>query len=333
MKRLDTRQRTGLVLGPILFVAVGIWLTGQGLPSPAAWAGAVVVLMATWWMTEPIPLWATGCIPLIAYPLLGVASPFAVALQYFDPVNFLFLGGMMIAASMQQWGLHRRIALTIISAIGVSPRRIVLGFMLATAFVSLWISNTATTVMMFPIGMAVLLKMGEQMGSEDPLVRRFGLALMLGIAYAASIGGIGTKIGTAPNIIMVKQAADVLGTDIGFATWLMIGLPIVLVALPIVFLFLVHVAAPVPSTGFPGGGDVIEQERIGLGRMSHGERVSFVGFLSAALLWIFRNDIELGSFTIPGWWPLVTLSWEDIIRRSSGQSAGTAREADASGRR
>ena len=122
--------------------------------------------MATWWMTEPVPLWATGCIPLLAFPLLGIASPFAVVLQYFDPVNFLFLGGMMIAASMQQWGLHRRIALNIISAIGVSPRRIVLGFMLSTAFVSLWISNTATTVMMFPIGMAVLLKMGEQMGPD-----------------------------------------------------------------------------------------------------------------------------------------------------------------------
>jgi solute carrier family 13 (sodium-dependent dicarboxylate transporter), member 2/3/5 len=312
--RLDARQRTGLVLGPLLFAAAGVWLSTQGLAAPAAWAGAVVVLMATWWMTEPIPLWATGCIPLLAYPLFGVASPFAVLLQYFDPVNFLFLGGMMIAASMQQWGLHRRIALTIISAIGVSPRRIVLGFMLATAFVSLWISNTATTVMMFPIGMAVLLKMGEQMGPDHPLVRRFGLALMLGIAYAASIGGIGTKIGTAPNIIMVKQAAAVLGTDLGFATWLMIGLPIVLVALPIVFLFLVHVAAPVPASGFPGGADVIEQERIGLGRMSRGELVSFVGFLTAALLWIFRNDIELGSFTIPGWWPLITFGWEDIIR-------------------
>ena len=188
MNRLDARQRTGLVLGPVLFLIVGTWLGAQGLSMPASWSGAVVVLMATWWMTEPIPLWATGCIPLLAYPLFGVAGPFAVVLQYFDPVNFLFLGGMMIAASMQQWGLHRRIALTIISAIGVSPRRIVLGFMLATAFVSLWISNTATTVMMFPIGMAVLLKMGEQMGPDHPLVRRFGLALMLGIAYAASIG-------------------------------------------------------------------------------------------------------------------------------------------------
>ena len=313
MERFDTRQRIGLALGPLLFVAVGLWLGNQGLPFEARWAGAVVVLMATWWITEPLPLWATGCIPLLAYPVLGIANLFDVGLQYFDPVNFLFLGGMMIAASMQQWDLHRRIALNIIAAIGVSPRRIVLGFMLATAFVSLWISNTATTVMMFPIAMAVLLKLGEQMDADDPLLRRFGLALMLGIAYAASIGGIGTKIGTAPNIIMVKQAAAVMGRDLDFATWLLIGLPIVLVALPLVFLFLVHVSAPIPATGFPGGGEVVTRERAQLGRMSLGERVTFVGFLTAALLWIFRNPIELGALTIPGWWSLVTFGWQDIL--------------------
>jgi sodium-dependent dicarboxylate transporter 2/3/5 len=313
MARFDTRQRVGLVLGPLLFFAVGLALGNQGLAFDARWSGAVVVLMATWWITEPLPLWTTACIPLIAYPALGVANPFDITLQYFDPVNLLFLGGMMIAASMQQWGLHRRIALTIISAIGVSPRRIVLGFMLATAFVSLWISNTATTVMMFPIAMAVLLKLGEQMPANDPLLRRFGLALMLGIAYAASIGGIGTKIGTAPNIIMVQQAETVLGQTIDFATWLMIGLPIVLVALPAVFLFLVHVSAPIPASGFPGGGAVIERERGALGRMSFGEKVTFVAFVTAALLWIFRNSIEIGSLTIPGWSGLVTFGWEDII--------------------
>jgi len=312
---LDARQRTGLALGPILFFTVGWALGIQDLSFEARWAGAVVVLMATWWITEPMPLWATGCIPLAAYPLLGVTRFHEVALQYFDPVNFLFLGGMMIAASMQQWGLHRRIALAIIGAIGSSPRRIVLGFMLATAFISLWISNTATTVMMFPIAMAVLLKLGEQSGDRDPLLRRFGLALMLGIAYAASIGGIGTKIGTAPNIIMVKQAQDVLGRDLDFATWFMIGLPVVLIALPLVYLFLIRIAAPVPAVGFAGSHEVIVAERAGLGRMSGGERVAFVAFLSAALLWIFRKDIELGFVTIPGWWRLVSFGWEDVIGR------------------
>jgi len=313
---MDARQRIGVVIGPLLSLAAGASLAHAGLSLAASAAGATIVLMAIWWMTEPIPLWLTGCIPLLAYPLAGVAPWHAVALQYLDPVNFLFLGGMMIAASMQQWGLHRRIALAIIGAIGSSPRRIVLGFMLGTAFVSLWISNTATTVMMFPIGMAVLLKLAEQTDSYDPLLRRFGLALMLGIAYAASIGGIGTKIGTAPNIIMIKEGQSELGIDIDFVSWLGIGLPIVLIALPIVYLFLVRVAAPVPSTGFAGTGEVIARERASLGSMSPGERVSFIAFVSAALLWIFRNDIELGSqLTIPGWSRLVGFGWEDLLGR------------------
>ena len=308
-----TRERIGMFLGPLLFVGTGLLLGTQGLSPEACWTGGVVVLMATWWMTEPIPLWVTGCIPLAAYPLIGAAEVHEVALQYLDPVNWLFLGGMLIAASMQQWGLHRRIALGIISVIGASPRRIVLGFMLATAFISLWISNTATTVMMFPIGMAVLLKLSEQSGPNHPDLRAFGLSLMLGIAYAASIGGIGTKIGTAPNIIMVKQAQEVLGYDIDFATWLAIGLPLVLIALPIVYLFLVRIAAPVPASGFAGSAEVIAQERAGLGRMNVGERIALVGFLSAALLWIFRKDIELDTFTIPGWSRLWTFGWEDFL--------------------
>jgi len=309
------RQRIGLVVGPLVAVAFGLWLSHHDLSLAAAASGATVALMATWWMTEPVPLWLTACIPLIAYPLAGVAPWHAIALQYFDPVNFLFLGGMMIAASMQQWGLHRRIALTIIAAIGSSPRRIVLGFMLGTAFVSLWISNTATTVMMFPIAMAVLMKLAEQTGPDDPLLKRFGLALMLGIAYAASIGGIGTKIGTAPNIIMVKESQAELGTNIDFATWLGIGLPIVLIALPVVYWFLVRVAAPIPAAGFAATGDVIAKERAGLGPMSTGERIAFVAFLSAALLWIFRNDIELGAVTVPGWSRLIGFGWSDVLGR------------------
>jgi solute carrier family 13 (sodium-dependent dicarboxylate transporter), member 2/3/5 len=304
------------VLGPLLFLAVGWWLGGYPeLSFAARWTGAVVALMATWWITEPVSLWATGCIPLIAYPLLGIGSLPVIALQYFDPVNFLFLGGMMIAASMQQWGLHRRIALGIIAVIGSSPRRIVLGFMLGTGFISMWISNTATTMMMFPIAMALVLKLSEQVPADDPLVKRFGLALMLGIAYAASIGGISTKIGTAPNIIMVKAAQDALGHELDFVTWLSIGLPLVLVTLPIVFIYLVRVAAPLPAAGFAGGGEAIAEERAGLGPMRPGERVAFVAFVSAALLWIFRKDIDLGFVTIPGWWDLITLSWDDVLGR------------------
>ena len=312
---LGTRQWAGLLLGPFLFVAIMGASAYAGLDSAQRWAAATVVLMAFWWITEPVPLWATASLPLVIFPLSGVATFFPVVLQYFDPVNFLFLGGMLIAAAMQQWGLHRRIALGIVDTIGTSPRRIVLGFMLGTGFISLWISNTATTMMMYPIGMAVLLKLAEHRNAEDVELRHFGLALMLGIAYGASIGGIGTKIGTAPNLVFVKLAEPVLGHGVDFVTWLMVGLPIVIIALPLVWWYLVRIAAPLPAEGFAGSGAVIAAERAGLGSMNRGERVVLVAFLLAAFLWIFRKDIDLGTFSIPGWWRYVTFGWEDMLGR------------------
>ncbi|MBI4006164.1 MAG: anion permease [Gammaproteobacteria bacterium] len=316
LPKYGNRQRTGLLLGPLLFLVISLSAESLGLDAEQRWAAATVMLMATWWITEPIPLWATACLPLIIYPLTHIASLFSVTLQYFDPINFLFFGGMLIAAAMQQWGLHRRIALGIVDTIGTSPRRIVLGFMLGTGFISLWISNTATAMMMYPIGMAVLLKLEEQDDADNLLLRHFGLALMLGIAYAANIGGIGTKIGTAPNLVFVKQAGPLLGHDVDFLTWFKVGLPIVLIALPLVWWYLVRIAAPLPSQGFAGSSEVIAEERAGLGAMNRGERIVLIAFVLAALLWIFRKDIELGVFTIPGWWRYVTFGWEDIIGRS-----------------
>lgn len=303
----DARQRAGLILGPLVFLAIVLAATRAGLGTPERWAAATVALMAIWWITEPLPL--------IIFPLSGVAVLFPVVLQYFDPVNFLFLGGMFIAASMQQWGLHRRIALGIIDTIGASPRRIVLGFMLGTGFISLWISNTATTMMMYPISMAVLLKLSEQAESDAEELRHFGLALMLGIAYSASIGGIGTKIGTAPNLVFVKLAGPVLGHDVDFITWLKVGLPIVFIALPVVWWYLVRIAAPLPAEGFHGSKEIIAAERAGLGPMNRGECIALVAFLLAAFLWIFRKDIELGVFTVPGWWKYITFGWEDVLGR------------------
>ncbi len=310
---MQTRSRIGLFLGPVLFVAVGVALSRAGLPAAAAWCGATVVLMACWWITETLPLWATASLPVVLFPWVGAAPFHEVLPQYFDPINFFFLGGMWIAASMQQWGLHRRIALGIVARLGASPRRIVLGFMLATAFITLGISNTATTMMMFPIGMAVLRKFEEQHGRDDPAQRRFGLALMLGIAYAASIGGIGTKIGTGTNLVFVKQAAGLV--EIDFFAWLKLGLPIVALVLPLVWVYLVRVAARWPAEAFAGGQEAILQARAALGRRSRGENIALAAFLTAAALWIFRKDIELGPVTIPGWWNLVWWSWEDVLGR------------------
>lgn len=315
MSSYDRRQWTGLVLGPSLFIVIVMTAAATGLSSGPGWVAATVILMAVWWITEPLPLWMTAMLPLLVFPLSGATTLFPVVLQYFDPVNFLFLGGMLIAAAMEQWGLHRRIALGIVATIGASPRRIVLGFMLGTGFISMWISNTATTMMMYPIGMAVLLKLAEHTDTHAEELRRFGLALMLGIAYGASIGGIGTKIGTAPNLVFVKLSESMLDTSIDFLTWLKMGLPIVIIALPVAWWYLVRVAAPLPATGFAGSAEVIAAERARLGPMSRGEQVTLVAFLLAAVLWIFRKEIDVGAFTIPGWWKYVTFGWEDILGR------------------
>lgn len=316
--KFGLRQRVGLIVGPLLFLAVGFGLEGGGPAAEARWTAAIVALMATWWITEPLPLWLTALLPAIAFPLCGAAPLVPVLLQYADPVNFLFLGGMMIAAAMQHWGLHRRIALAIIARIGTSPRRLVLGFMLATGFVSLWISNTAATLVMFPIAMAVLIKFRESAAPGDILPQRFGLALMLGLAYAASIGGIGTKIGTAPNLVFAREAVPFLGREIDFATWLRVGLPIVLIALPLVWAYLVHIAAPLPHGGLGHAERLLRTERAGLGAMSRGEWVVLAGFLGAAWLWAFRKDIDLGDLIIPGWSRLIPVGASQWIEQQAG---------------
>jgi solute carrier family 13 (sodium-dependent dicarboxylate transporter), member 2/3/5 len=305
----ESRQVVGLFLGPLLFFLTALALKFSGLNPAACWAAATVALMSCWWITEPIPLWATACVPIVTFPVLADASLGIIILQYLDPVNFLFLGGMWIAACMEQWGLHRRIALNIVAKIGTSPRRIVLGFMLATGFITLWISNTAAAIMMFPIGMAVLRKFEEQHSRSDELLQSFGLALMLGIAYAASIGGIGTKIGTGTNLVFVKNSPK----PIDFITWAKIGMPVVLISIPLVWFYLVRFGARVPDRDFPGGAEAIHGERARLGPIKPGEMVALVAFLTAALLWIFRKDIELGTFVLPGWSRLVPWEWKDVL--------------------
>lgn len=311
--RLEPLGRWGVLLGPLGCIATNLALRWAGHPASAAWAAGVVFLMACWWITEPFPLWVTALLPLPLFPLLGVASFWPTLLEYFAPVNFLFLGGMWIAAAMEQWGLHRRLSLGIVARIGVSPRRIVLGFMLATAFASLWISNTAATVMMFPIGMAVLGRFADLSGRHDPEHRRFGRALMLGIAYAASMGGIGSKIGTGTNLVFVREAHRTLGLEVSFVTWFKLGLPIVVLVIPLAWLYLVRVAAPVPATVSAAGRDAILSERSKLGPPSRGEIQVAIAFCLAAFLWVFRKPMDLGVVVLPGWEDLWPFSWQEVL--------------------
>jgi len=269
---------------------------------------AVAVLMAWLWITEALPIPVTSLIPGVAFPLLHIMDGNRVFQSYSDSNIFLFMGGFFLAMAMQKWELHKRIALHIVHFIGLGPRKIVLGFMAATAFLSMWISNTAATMMMYPIGLAVILQItrrsGEN-GSEIPEknVKNFRTTLMLGIAYASSIGGIGTIIGTPPNIVLVSAMKSIFpdSPEIGFLRWMMVGVPIVLIFVPVVWFFMTNIVFPIRIKFLQDSASVIQEELDKMGPMSKGERRVLAIFILTALMWIFRQDLVLGTFIIPGW--------------------------------
>jgi len=267
---------------------------------------ACAVLMAVWWLSEALPLPVTAILPLVLFPILKLMPMKDTVVPYADPNVFLFMGGFMIAMAMQKHNLHKRIALNIIHLMGTSPKKIILGFMIATAFLSMWISNTATAMMMLPIGIAVVEHIRNYMTSKENTSANsnaIGTTLMLSIAYASSIGGVGTLIGTPPNIVFAGMSRKLFPDmpAIGFVDWLMIGLPVVIVFLPITWIYLVYIGAPVRKMRIPGNRDIIKEEIKLLGPMKKGEILTLVVFCGTALGWIFRKDILIGSFRIPGW--------------------------------
>ena len=291
--------------------AIGFWL-GLGcfllllaLPIdaanlPASRLAAVASLMAIWWVSNALPLFATAILPLVLFPLLGIMSGNDVAPVYFNSTIVLFLGGFMIALTMERWNLHKRIALGIIHAVGGGPARIILGFMVAAAFLSMWISNTATAVMMVPIGLAMVLQVEESAGAGHS--RTFTIALMLGIAYGCSMGGLTTLVGTPPNLSFQRifQIIFPEAPPIDFSSWIVLGLPIGITMIALAWLLLTHVLyRPSPEVRIQK--DVIERERARLGPISFEERSVAVVFAATALLWVFRRDLQLGFATIPGW--------------------------------
>jgi solute carrier family 13 (sodium-dependent dicarboxylate transporter), member 2/3/5 len=289
------RERVGLIAGPLVFAAMLLAPAPAGL-SPDGWrVAAAAVLMAVWWMTEALPIPATALLPLVLFPALGVLDMPQTAAPYANEIIFLFMGGFLLAAAMERWGLHRRIALRIVAAVGTSPRGLVLGFMVATAFLSMWISNTATVAMMLPIAIA-LAAMFRPSG-EGPY--QFGTALMLGIAYAASIGGVATLIGTPPNAVFAAAAGELLGVQIGFFEWMLVGVPLAVVFVPVCWALLVGLLYP-PG---PLAGDadaLISQERAAMGRASRAEKMVFAVFVATALAWIMRAPKPMAGFTVPG---------------------------------
>jgi sodium-dependent dicarboxylate transporter 2/3/5 len=252
---LGTRRRLGLVLGPIAFLLV-LAAPLPTLDAPAQAVLAVGTLMAVWWLTEALPLAATALLPLVLFPLLSIKSTNATAPSYMNRNIILFMGGFFLAMAMQRWRLHRRIALFIVGTVGTGGRRLVLGFMIATAFLSMWISDTATTMMMLPIVLAVILEVspGARIGGSDTPVefteeQATSSALLLGIAYAALIGGLATLVGTPPNIVLAGAFSTLYpdAPPIGFFQWMMVGLPLTVLFLPVAWFYLTRVAYMVPA--------------------------------------------------------------------------------------
>ncbi|WAC05364.1 MAG: DASS family sodium-coupled anion symporter [Methanoregula sp.] len=299
------RQVPCIIAGIILFCSITLLpVEMYGIPSPVKYTTAIAALMVLWWITEPVPLAATALLPLVLFPLFGILTIKDAAASYGDQIIFLFLGGFIIAAAMQRWGLHRRIALKIIRTSGTSPKRLVLGFMAATAFLSMWISNTASAMMMIPMAVAILAALtGEEGGQPVPDgVRKFRVCLVLGVAYAATIGGIGTIIGTPANGIFVAQAETLFpgSLPVDFFTWLKFGFPFAAIFLLIAWFWLTGIAFRGMPETIPGIQQIIGQEIGGLGALNRGERWTLLVFAATALAWIFENTKVIGGVTIPG---------------------------------
>lgn len=298
--RVLVRKRIGLLAGVVLGVVV-YFVMPQDLEQPARITAAIAALMASWWMTEAIPLAATALIPLVLFPALNVATVDDVAPPYANPIIFLFMGGFMLALALQRWNLHRRIALATVLLVGTKPKQLVGGFMIATGFVSMWVSNTATAVMMIPIGLSVLGLVASTEGEEKP-PKNFGIALMLGIAYSASIGSLGTIIGTPPNALMVGYLAENHDINIGFGEWMLVGVPMAVVFMAIAWFLLTHVLFKPEIDEIPGGRELIHDEFKKLGSMNHGEKLVLATFVLAAAAWIgvplLWPDTNIGNAVI-----------------------------------
>jgi sodium-dependent dicarboxylate transporter 2/3/5 len=297
--RVTTRAWIGRVLGPVAAVAVYLLLPeAEGLTEAGRGTAAVGVLMAVWWLSEALPLPATALLPIVLFPPLQVVDVGEATAPYADDIIFLFLGGFLLALAMQRWGLHRRVALVTIMAVGTQPVRVVGGFMLATAFLSMWVSNTATAVMMLPIGLSVLQLVydgsdGDPVTGED--APTFAICLMLGIAYAASIGSLATIIGTPPNLFLAGYVEETFDITLGFGRWMLLGVPLSATFLVIAWIVLTRIVYPVTMTELPGGRELFRSQLDDLGPVSRGEKIVLVVFVTTALAWVLREPLD-GAF-------------------------------------
>jgi len=291
-------EKTGLILGIASFLIILIFKPIEDLG--ANQMAAVAALMAIWWITEAIPLAATSLIPLLAYPFLEIMNSKEIALQYMNNTIFLFLGGFLLALGMEKWNLHKRISLAIINAIGGGAKGILLGFMISTWLMSMFITNTATTMMMLPIAMAVIFEMEAILDKKE--AKNMAIVLMLGIAYSASMGGIATLVGTIPNMAFksIYEGTFPNSPEITFTHWMSFGLPLSAIMMVVLWLVLTKILFTIPKN-MAFDKDVLRKEKRSLGRMSIEEKIISIVMAMTSLLWIFRKDIVFGWGSIPGW--------------------------------
>jgi sodium-dependent dicarboxylate transporter 2/3/5 len=300
LSSLNKRQKTGLFGGPLLFVVVLLLPLPEGMSPEALRVAAVALLMASFWMAETLPIPVTALLPIFMFPLLGIMSTMNTTLRYGDQTNFLFMGGFLIAIAMQKWNLHRRIALSIVSKVGSSPQKLVLGMMLATGLLSMWVSNTATVMMMAPVGMAVI--QNTRHDGADGLMRRdnFSIALMLAIGYSASLTGLATLIGTPPNAIFRGQLEVLYGRQIDFIEWMLLAVPISVCLLALCWFLLTRVFFKMEDGDVdnPDARRHIDTELAALGRMTPEERRVIWIFGLVALGWVLRGLVEIPALAL-----------------------------------
>ena len=299
-KKTSVTQNIALIAAPAISLLIILFVDLDPENKKVTYTFAIAMLMAIWWVTEAIPLAATALLPVPLFALFGIVDGKTISAMYFNHLIFLFIGGFLMALAMERWDLHRRIALKILILFGVSPGRILMGFMLATSVLSMWMSNTATAMMMIPIAMSIIFKLEENLGK--PKVGKYSIGLLLGIAYSASIGGIATLVGTPPNLSFARIINIVFpnAPEITFADWLLFALPVsaIMFAAAWLLLFVIYK----PKTKWKKlSKDDFRAEHIELGKAKPEEKMVFTLFIILALLWIFRSGFEIQSVKIPGW--------------------------------
>ena len=282
----------GLILGPILFLVIMIFVDAEGLSFEAKCILASTAWMAIWWVTECVPISVTALLPIVLFPLTGGMDLATTTAAYGHKLVFLFVGGFLIALAIEKWHLHKRLALNIIRVTGSNKSRVILGFMLATAFLSMWISNTATSIMILPVGLAIISQLKDDPKTVENENEVFGKSLMIAIAYSASIGGMATLIGTPPNMVLAGVVEESYGIKLNMFDWMKFGVPLSSFLLFICWLYLTKIAFKFKNEEFSAGKEEILRQINKLGKFSNEEIKVLIVFTLTALGWIFRGSIE-----------------------------------------